>query len=286
MAPRSARDGRDASAAAHATTYGATPPTALPPKAPPTWGVTTRRQSGGRPSDRASWTRLQCGACVDAYTVSRPSRLGHREDRAPLHGRHRHPRDRQRRTYGELGGCEGVGGRGRIPRERDLVRLARVVDRSGARRTRRRRARRRPPPPPRSRRRPPRRTRPRTALRRRRVRAGRTPPGSSAISWMGTVGRSLAVKTATTPGWIAAGVVSTCTMRARATGDVTNVSTSAPSACRSAVKCAEPSSSSSVTARSVISGDVTVLWPSREWPRRGGRRSPLGPCRSVDRCAS
>jgi hypothetical protein len=36
------------------------------------------------------------------------------------------------------------------------------------------------------------------------------------------------------------------------------VSTSAPSACRSAVKCAEPSSSSSVTARSVIAGDVTV----------------------------
>jgi hypothetical protein len=82
--------------------------------------------------------------------------------------------------------------------------------------------------------------------------------GISAISWMGTVGRSLAVKTATTPGWIAAGVVSTCTMRARATGDVTNVSTSAPAACRSAVKCAEPSSSSSVTARSVIAGDVTV----------------------------
>ena len=45
--------------------------------------------------------------------------LGHREDRAPLHGCHRHPRDRERRTYGELGGCEGVGGRGRIPRERD-----------------------------------------------------------------------------------------------------------------------------------------------------------------------
>ena len=55
--------------------------------------------------------------------------LGHREDRAPLHGCHRHPRDRERRTDGELGGGEGVGGRGRIPHERDLVRLARVVDR-------------------------------------------------------------------------------------------------------------------------------------------------------------
>jgi hypothetical protein len=59
-------------AAAATTVYSAWTP-ALPPKPPPTWGVTTRISAGSIDSAAASWPCRPCGICVDAQNVSRPA---------------------------------------------------------------------------------------------------------------------------------------------------------------------------------------------------------------------
>ena len=55
--------------------------------------------------------------------------MRHREDGAALHRRHREARDGERRADRDLGVRERAVGRGRVPRERDVVGLARVGDR-------------------------------------------------------------------------------------------------------------------------------------------------------------